>query len=109
MILLGHLEPARLLNIEREAIWERVWFIHGHHDTDHGFKALDTLARRMGVRMTAHGHQHDNIDSSAQWDAQGFQSFGVGLRGVMALDAQGQVSQVVAGTLDEVRAGREKR
>ncbi|MFY9182658.1 MAG: hypothetical protein WBJ45_10785 [Limnohabitans sp.] len=86
VILLGHLEPARLLNIEREAIWERVWFIHGHHDTDHGFKALDTLARRMGVRMTAHGHQHDNIDSSAQWDAQGFQSFGVGLRGVMAVD-----------------------
>ena len=60
MILLGHLEPARLLNIEREAIWERVWFIHGH--------------------------QHDNIDSSAQWDAQGFQSFGVGLRGVMAVN-----------------------
>ena len=41
----------------------------------------------MGVRMTAHGHQHDNIDSSAQWDAQGFQSFGVGLRGMMTLDA----------------------
>ena len=38
----------------------------------------------MGVRMTVHGHQHDNIDSSAHWDAQGFQSFGVGLRGVMA-------------------------
>jgi hypothetical protein len=41
----------------------------------------------MGVRMTVHGHQHDSIDSSAHWDAQGFQSFGVGLRGVMALDA----------------------
>ena len=33
-----------------------------------------------------HGLQHDNIDSSAQWDGQGFQSFGVGLRGVMAVD-----------------------
>ena len=56
----------------------------GYHE--HGFKELDSLARRMGVRMTVHGHQHDNIDSSAQWDAQGFQSFGVGLRGVMVVD-----------------------
>ncbi len=191
VILLGDLEPAQPLHIELQAIWERVWFIHGNHDTDHanhfanvwhpdlaerslhgrvvtlpcgtriaglggvfrgavwypkdpqaprfrnreeharvtprpdrwqggvhlkhwstiypdeveqlatlqadilitheapgyhdyGFKALDTLARRMGVRMTVHGHQHDSIDSSAHWDAQGFQSFGVGLRGVMA-------------------------
>ena len=75
----------------------------------HGFAELDALARRMGVHSTVHGHQHDCIDSSAQWDSQGFKSFGVGLRGVMALDAQGKVSQVVAGTLDEVRAGREKR
>ena len=26
----------------------------------------------MGVRMTVHGHQHDNIDSSARWAEQGF-------------------------------------
>jgi hypothetical protein len=56
-----------------------------------------------------HGHQHDCIDSSAQWDSQGFKSFGVGLRGVMALDAQGQVNSVMAGMLDEVRAERQKR
>ena len=58
----------------------------------------------MGVRMTVHGHQHDNIDSSAHWDAQGFQSFGVGLRGVMTVDAQAQepvqMRTVVAGMLD---------
>ena len=35
VILLGDLEPARPLHIELEAIWERVWFIHGNHDTDH--------------------------------------------------------------------------
>jgi hypothetical protein len=40
----------------------------------------------MGVRMTVHGHQHDCIDSSAHWDAQGFQSYGVGMRGVMVMD-----------------------
>ena len=59
----------------------------------------------MGVRMTVHGHQHDSIDSSAHWDAQGFQSFGVGLRGVMVFDAPAQellqVRTVVAGTLDD--------
>jgi predicted phosphodiesterase len=190
VILLGDLEPARPLHIELAAIRERVWYIHGNHDTDHegnfahvwhselternlhgrvvtlpcgtrigglggvfrgavwypkdnhpprftnreeharrtprqdrwqssvhlrhwssiypdeveqlaalqadilitheapgyhehGFAALDTLARRMGVRMTVHGHQHDNIDSSARWAEQGFESYGVGLRGVM--------------------------
>ena len=193
VILLGDLEPARPLHIELEAIWERVWFIHGNHDTDHadnfgnvwhddvsernlhgrvvtlpcgtriaglggvfrgavwypkdqqapkfrnreaharvtprqdrwqggvhlkhwstiypdeveqlatqqadilitheapgyhdhGFKELDSLARRMGVRMTVHGHQHDNIDSSARWAEQGFKSYGVGLRGLMAVE-----------------------
>ena len=38
----------------------------------------------MGVRMTVRGHQHDCIDSSARWAEQGFESYGVGLRGVMA-------------------------
>jgi hypothetical protein len=55
----------------------------GYHE--HGFKALDELARRMGVRTTVHGHQHDCIDSSACWAVQGFESYGVGLRGVMTL------------------------
>ena len=193
VILLGDLEPTRPLHMALEAIWERVWFIHGNHDTDHadnfanvwhseladrnihgrvvtlacgtriaglggifrgavwypkdqqapkfrnrdehasqtprqerwqnsvplkhwssiypddidqlsrlqadilitheapgyhehGFKELDELARSMGVRTTVHGHQHDSIDSSARWVEQGFQSFGVGLRGLMLLD-----------------------
>jgi hypothetical protein len=42
-----------------------------------------------------HGHQHDNIDSSARWAEQGFESYGVGLRGVMRLDAQGLLSTQV--------------
>jgi hypothetical protein len=194
VILLGDLEPARPLHTELAAIRERVWYIHGNHDTDHtdnfanvwqselaernihgrvvtlpcgtriaglggifrgavwypkdahqapkfcnrqahahitphpdrwqggvplkhwssiypdeveqlaalqadilitheapgyhehGFTQLDELARRMGVHTTVHGHQHDNIDSSARWAEQGFASYGVGLRGVMALD-----------------------
>ena len=190
VILLGDLEPARPLHIELAAIWERVWFIHGNHDTDnpenfanvwrsehterhlhgrvvtlpcgtriaglggifrgavwnpkdhqapkflnrqahghmtpshlqwqagaplkhwssiypdeveqlgqqqadilitheapgyheYGFLELDDLARRMGVRMSVHGHQHDSLDSSARWASQGFKSYGVGLRGLM--------------------------
>ncbi len=53
---------------------------------EHGFATLDELARRMGVRTTVHGHQHDCIDSSAHWAAQGFESYGVGLRGVMVVN-----------------------
>lgn len=190
VILLGDLEPARPLHLELEAIWERVWFIHGNHDTDtpnafnhvwapdiaerhihcrvitlpcgtriaglggvfrgavwnpkdnkpahyrnreahaskthpqdrvrgsvnlrhwssiypedieqlstlqadilitheapgyheYGFHELDELTRNMGAHTTVHGHQHDSIDSSARWAEQGFQSYGVGLRGVM--------------------------
>ncbi len=58
----------------------------------------------MGVHMTVHGHQHDCIDSSAHWEAQGFKSYGVGMRGVMALDAKAQellqVRTVVMGILE---------
>ncbi len=62
-----------------------------------GFKVLDTLARRMSVRMTVHGHQHDCIDSSAHWEAQGFISYGVGMRGVMVGDAQKQMRTMMTG------------
>ena len=78
----------------------------GYHA--YGFEVLDTLARRMGVHTTVHGHQHDNIDSSAHWEAQGFKSFGVGLRGVMALDAQAQVRTVVAEILDKAHTEPEQ-
>lgn len=57
----------------------------GYHP--YGFEAIDTLARQMGARMAVHGHQHDSLDSSHRWKAQGFQSFGVGLRGVMTVDS----------------------
>jgi len=33
VILLGDLEPARPLHIELAPIMERLWFIHGNHDT----------------------------------------------------------------------------
>lgn len=202
VILLGDLEPLRPLHLELEPILDKVWFIHGNHDTDsdthfahvwdselrhrhihgrvvtlpdgtrlaglggvfrgtvwnprfrgaanfhnpaqhagatprqdrwregvhrrhwstiypddiaqlssqtadilitheapgyhaYGFEVLDTLAQNMGVKLAVHGHQHDNQDSSARWEAQRFMSFGVGLRGVTAIDLTGRPRCIV--------------
>ena len=76
----------------------------GYHPN--GFDLLDTLAQSMGARVTVHGHHHDRLDSSKRWDTQGFKSFGVGLRGITAIDADGNARVVVAGELDAERAVR---
>ncbi len=62
----------------------------------------------MGVHVTVHGHQHDCLDSSRRWAAQGFKSFGVGLRGITAIDAAGNASVIVAGAVDEHRSHRQR-
>lgn len=76
----------------------------GYHP--HGFEILDTLAQSMRARTTVHGHQHDRLDSSARWPAQGFQSHGVGLRGITALTPEGEMFVIQPGELDEARAWR---
>lgn len=73
----------------------------GYHA--YGFEVLDTLAQAMGVRVTVHGHHHDRPDSSAWWELQGFRSFAVGLRGVTAIDRDGNVEVHVPGELDDER------
>ena len=215
VIILGDLEPKRPLHIELEAIRERVWFIHGNHDTDteanwthiweselaernidgrvvilpdgtrvaglggvfresvwypsipiepkfrnrqehseftpqqdrwrdlvhrrhwstiypdefenlnklkadvlvtheapgyhnHGFQILNALASSMGAKIGVHGHQHDQLDSSDRWLEQGFNSYGVGLRGITAIDAQGKATVIVPGELDEERDHRQR-
>ena len=70
----------------------------GYHR--HGFAILDTLAQSMGVKVTVHGHHHDRLDSSQRWEQQGFRSFGVGLRGITAIDRDGNATVNVAGELD---------
>ncbi len=60
----------------------------GYHPN--GFGILDTLAQSMGVKVVVHGHHHDRLDSSARWAQQGFRSYGVGLRGITAIDADGR-------------------
>lgn len=71
-----------------------------------GFSILDTLAQSMGVRLAVHGHHHDALDSSACWMQQGFKSFGVGLRGITAIDIDGQMRVVVPGERDRERRHR---
>ena len=78
----------------------------GYHRN--GFAILDDLARSMGARVVVHGHHHDRLDSSHHWTQQGFKSFGVGLRGITAIDLEGNASVIVPGELDAQRDFRQK-
>jgi predicted phosphodiesterase len=73
----------------------------GYHPN--GFDILDTLAQTLGVKMSIHGHHHDALDSSSRWAAQGFESRGVGLRGISARWPDGRWEVVVKGELDDHR------
>jgi predicted phosphodiesterase len=79
----------------------------GYHPS--GFELLDTLAQSMGAKVVVHGHHHDRIDSSDRWAQQGFKTFGVGLRGITAIDAEGNAEVIVPGNLDEARNYRQRR
>lgn len=48
----------------------------------HGFMEIDQLARSLGVRAVFHGHHHDRLDYRQYDDSLGFQTIGVGLRGI---------------------------
>jgi predicted phosphodiesterase len=81
--------------------------VPGYHPN--GFDILDTLAQAMGAKVTVHGHHHDALDSSVRWAAQGFKSFGVGLRGITAIDVEGRAEIIVPGEIDVERAHRQYR
>lgn len=78
----------------------------GYHNN--GFEILDDVARNMGAKVTVHGHHHDRLDSSERWAQQGFKSFGVGLRGISAIDIEGNTTVVIPGELDTQRGFRQK-
>jgi len=64
-----------------------------------GFVSIDLLAQSMGVKLSFHGHQHDNLDYSNQYETLGFKAFGVGLRGISDING----NCILAGELDEQR------
>jgi len=68
----------------------------------HGNAAYDDLAQVLGVRWVAHGHHHDARDYSADTSRLGFQTIGVGKRGITTLAGR----CVVAGESDARRSGR---
>ena len=78
----------------------------GYHQN--GFGILDTLAQLMGVKVAVHGHHHDRLDSRDRWAQQGFKSYGVGLRGITAINADGSATVIVPGELDEQRNFRQR-
>jgi predicted phosphodiesterase len=66
-----------------------------------GHEALDLLAVAMGATKLFHGHTHDSLP----YNYPDVQMFGVGLRGITALDG----NQVVPGEQDVVRSYRRTR
>jgi len=74
----------------------------GYHPN--GFDILDTLAQALGAKLAVHGHHHDALDSSSRWAAQGFESRGVGLRGISARWPDGRWEVIVKGELDDQRS-----
>ena len=68
----------------------------------HGFAVLDELSRKMKVTTTFHGHHHDRLDYSKDWERLGHKSYGVGFCGITALD--GTVVRV--GDFDGLRKTR---
>lgn len=78
----------------------------GYHS--HGFALIDDLARSIGAVVAVHGHHHDSLDSSDRWVQQGFKTHGVGLRGVVSIDMEGNATVVLPGELDEQRNYRQQ-
>jgi predicted phosphodiesterase len=74
----------------------------------HGFKEIDLLAQVMGATVF-HGHHHDALDYSRQFDALGFCAYGVGFCGITSFDPKtGRVEIVAPGDFDEHRRYREQ-
>ena len=73
-----------------------------------GFEEIELLASAMGVRQAYHGHHHDSLDYSRFTARSGFEAFGVGLCGIVAVHGYGrdEVETVVSGKFDAERGLR---
>lgn len=66
----------------------------------YGWRAIDDLARALGVTHLFHGHLHESPDYSSEFARLGFQVHGVGFRGISAIDTSGNVSLIRRGDYD---------
>jgi predicted phosphodiesterase len=69
-------------------------------DDGRGWEAIGDLARRLGVRLTFHGHHHDQPDYADRFAELGFRAYAVGFRGITALDGEGRVKVIRPGDYD---------
>lgn len=65
----------------------------------YGHEAIDELAQAMGIKRLFHGHHHDNLDYTEEYDRMGFIVNGVGLAGVS--NVHGEV--LIKGLMDDER------
>lgn len=73
----------------------------------HGFAQIDLLAKIMGATVF-HGHHHDALDYSRQFDALGCRAYGVGFCGIASFDPVTKLVETVApGDFDEHRRYRQ--
>lgn len=109
-------EPAGKLLTHRSTIFYKDWFdLYGQradilvtHEAPgchpYGFTVLTELARSLKAKFAFHGHQHDCLNYTAQFDELEFRAYGVGFRGIT--DMYG--GQIRVGTHDERRSSRGK-
>jgi Icc-related predicted phosphoesterase len=69
-------------------------------DDGRGWRAIDDLARALGVRYAFHGHHHDSPDYSKSFSPMGFEAYAVGFRGITALEREGRVKVIRPGDYD---------
>lgn len=65
----------------------------------YGYEAIDELALELGASKVFHGDHHDSLDYTSDTDKMGFETIGVGLRGVTSIT--GEI--VLEGELDKSR------
>lgn len=53
---------------------------------EHGFSAIDDVAKKMRVKVAVHGHHHQCLAYHEAWQTLGFQAYGVGLHAILALE-----------------------
>lgn len=56
VILLGDIQPNRPLEQELAAVWDRLWWIHGNHDTDE-----EPCAARLWSKAALHNSLHARV------------------------------------------------